>query len=1326
MESENGKKSKNVKREKHAGSGGSHRSVERRLRHRERKHYTEDCMNDEEIEGKRMFSVEEKLLSNRFNANFVQQMNGDDLCIAYFQEHGFLYPIVVKEKSGLGLRLPNANFTVHDVRQCVGSRRILDVMDVTTQRDIEMTMKEWVKYYENPQRDKLLNVISLEFSHTKLDNYIESPRLVREIDWVNRVWPQHLKDSQLEATNSIEDMRYPKVQKYCLMSVKGCYTDFHIDFGGTSVWYHILRGRKVFWLIPPTEMNVQLYEQWVLSGKQSDIFFGDTVDECGRIELEEGWTFFIPTGWIHAVYTPTDSLVFGGNFLHSFGIEKQLRIAQVEDATRVPPKFRYPFYTEMLWYVLDRYVHCLLGRSHVDWSGRDVDAIGDPSMTGVEARLENGVLTSDVDGTSRPLTSVSGEETVWTDRNHIGLSDLCRSPNGSDSGGPPLVPMASPQDSVASNNELEGKENRWAAYGDWHVRRAGTDTEDPDGRFTLRRSLSPSTAPVEPPDREHVHLTRREISGLKAIAIWLSHLSSSKRSVPDLIKDPVALLNDVKVLLGRHKNDDPLLAITGKPVLNWNNLPQISPPLIALEPKAVKPTVSVESVAPLVLKTSAMTVTSKSSGSSRRRRTRCKKCEACVRADCGDCHFCKDMKKFGGPGRMKQSCMARQCTAQPILPHTACCMVCGKDGWRKNADDEDDDDDEDDQFSSLMECSICWEIVHPECLDKPVTTSTSEGGEELPNSWECPKCCRNTKGGPAPKLRKVKPGQKPGPRGGTRHGRDTQHETTRTAKAANLAKRREFSVYTAGSWKRKKSESSDDDEESESSSQSDGDVSASVSNKLKLSKERPSKAAGGKRRASGGHIRSCVQQQQLPLLQTQLLRSPLAGEPSPRTFSLPLLMQAVDLSRPSAQPTLASDENRVETYDEDKMQKLKLRMLGLTSPLPVPPPVLPSVPPPPPPLPPPPNVVPPEVENKNGILDASSKTEASNRGGIESGIRPLVLTSPEESASHSSMAISPKSGSIPPNNRERLKLKKPMYVVRPAPILDSKLRNPTPIRSDFAMDKTIMLAVFRHLDPSNLVRCMLVCRAWNAWCLDRNLWSTIDLTEKKISTAHLAGIVRRQPAHLGLESTNISKKLLGWLMVRLPQLRHLGLARCSWASVSGLVTCNCPTLQALDVSSVDGLNDARVRELLAPPLDSRPGLLESKSRLRNLSELRLSGCDVSDVSLRYLSQYLPRLARLDLNGCEKVSDAGVALLSGAGSPVRESLVRLDASGCARLTDNSLEYLKRCPLIFRVDLRECPAVSVIACRRFIAQAQKPLMMAEAKLIEKQKIGFTHST
>jgi F-box/leucine-rich repeat protein 10/11 len=346
-------------------SGTSSRT--KRRERKQKKLYSEDwALGDDEIEGRRSFNLQEKLENPLFAThNIVREMHGNELNVAYFQKHGFNTPLLFKEKTGLGLRVPTSNFSINDVRMCVGSRRVLDVMDVNTQKNSEMSMKDWQKYYEDQDKDKLLNVISLEFSHTKLENYVQSPTVVRQVDWVDCVWPRHLKESQTEATNLLEDMKYPKVQKYCLMSVKGCYTDFHVDFGGTSVWYHILKGGKVFWLIPPTEHNLALYERWVLSGKQSDIFFGDTVDKCARISLMEGNTFFIPTGWIHAVYTPVDSLVFGGNFLHSYGIDKQLKIAHVEDTTKVPQKFRYPFFTEMLWYVLERYVHCLLGNSHL-------------------------------------------------------------------------------------------------------------------------------------------------------------------------------------------------------------------------------------------------------------------------------------------------------------------------------------------------------------------------------------------------------------------------------------------------------------------------------------------------------------------------------------------------------------------------------------------------------------------------------------------------------------------------------------------------------------------------------------------------------------------------------------------------------------------------------------------------------------------------------------------------------------------------------------------------------------------------------------------------
>nr|XP_015824269.2 CXXC-type zinc finger protein 1a isoform X1 [Nothobranchius furzeri] len=40
----------------------------------------------------------------------------------------------------------------------------------------------------------------------------------------------------------------------------------------------------------------------------------------------------------------------------------------------------------------------------------------------------------------------------------------------------------------------------------------------------------------------------------------------------------------------------------------------------------------------------------------------CGECDACLRTeDCGQCDFCKDMKKFGGPNKIRQKCRMRQC-----------------------------------------------------------------------------------------------------------------------------------------------------------------------------------------------------------------------------------------------------------------------------------------------------------------------------------------------------------------------------------------------------------------------------------------------------------------------------------------------------------------------------------------------------------------------------------------------------------------------------------------------------------------------------------------
>ena len=57
----------------------------------------------------------------------------------------------------------------------------MDVIDVNTQQALEMTLQQWVKYFTSEQREDIYNVISLEFSHTKLEDLVEPPHLVSKL-----------------------------------------------------------------------------------------------------------------------------------------------------------------------------------------------------------------------------------------------------------------------------------------------------------------------------------------------------------------------------------------------------------------------------------------------------------------------------------------------------------------------------------------------------------------------------------------------------------------------------------------------------------------------------------------------------------------------------------------------------------------------------------------------------------------------------------------------------------------------------------------------------------------------------------------------------------------------------------------------------------------------------------------------------------------------------------------------------------------------------------------------------------------------------------------
>ncbi|XP_018118746.1 lysine-specific demethylase 2B isoform X2 [Xenopus laevis] len=1246
----------------------------RRLRSIDRTRYAEheDLSDVEDMVSIRGFSLEQKVSCNAYRGNFVRYMEGKDFTYEYVQREALQTPLLFSTKEGLGIKMPEQDFTVRDVKLLVGSRRVVDVMDVNTQKSIDMSMSQFVRYYETPEmeREKLYNVISLEFSHTKLERVVKRPTVVDAVDWVDNMWPRHLKEQQKESTNVIAEMKYPKVKKYCLMSVKGCYTDFHIDFGGTSVWYHVFRGGKVFWLIPPTGHNLQLYEEWLLSGKQTDIFLGDRSEGCQRIELKQGQTFFIPSGWIHAVYTPADSLVFGGNILHSFNIPMQLRVFEIEDRTRVNAKFRYPFYYEMCWYVLERYVCTLTKRSHLIKEYQRESMITDrkPSL---DSHSSDSWLEMEEESCDIHIKEEKGN-----------LVEKPSKQSGDES---------STTNSTHSNGK-DAAEKKQKATLMQQLKRTLSNDSDESSKSIVHSDFpkTPTGSPATDMPCKLTHLTEFELKGLKALVEKLESLPENKKCVPEGIEDPQALLEDMKTVLKEHADDDNNLAISGVPVVMWPKKPSKN--------RAVgRPKGKIAS-SPAV-KLSA----NRTSAGARRRRTRCRKCEACLRTECGECHFCKDMKKFGGPGRMKQSCIMRQCIA-PVLPHTAVCLVCGEAGK------EDCVEGQEAKFNvMLMECSICNEIIHPGCLK----TKESDGvvNDELPNCWECPKCNHagktgKQKRGPGFKYASNLPGSLLKEQKVNRDNKElteiVKKKVEREETPKQIPEEQPKKKPTEGIIKKKP-----EDGHVRKKRKFEKPPDPSVRKRLKLVKEekllrkkRRSWKTPDERAMMAKTLRRIKQEPDDDLTEA----APKAKESDQSRSSSPTAGPSTEGSEPKEKKKIrrkrrVSNKELSKELSKELNQEIQKTESSLAS------------------------------ENHHPIKsEPESDNEESKKCISTNGERmhhfSKGLNGTPKELRHElfpSLKTTPRANNRPPPSLSPPKcMQMERHVIRPPPISPPPDSLPLANGAAHVMQREVWMAIFSYLSHRDLCICMRICRTWNRWCCDKRLWTQIDLNRcKSITPLMLSGIIRRQPASLDLSWTNISKKQLSWLINRLPALRDLNLSGCSWIAVSALCSSCCPLLRTLNVQWVEGLKDAQMRDLLSPPTDNRPGQIDNRSKLRNITELRLAGLDITDASLRLMIRHMPLLAKLDLSYCNHVTDQSINLLTAVGTSTRDTLLEMNLSDCNNVTDQCLTFFKRCGNICLIDLRFCKQVSKESCEQFIAEMSVIVQFGqtEEKLLQK---------
>jgi hypothetical protein len=167
--------------------------------------------------------------SCKFVPYYLRSFHGDMLTLDWIRNDGLLEPLMVPSiSSNFGIIIPHpSSFSVREVAKIIGYDEVVNIIDVSKQEEIPggWTLEKWADYYEAaPSKRKQLyqggplNVISLEFSNTKLKPLVRAPSVVRQLDWIHNAWPEELKAKNI----------YPAAQYYCLMSVAGCYTDFHI------------------------------------------------------------------------------------------------------------------------------------------------------------------------------------------------------------------------------------------------------------------------------------------------------------------------------------------------------------------------------------------------------------------------------------------------------------------------------------------------------------------------------------------------------------------------------------------------------------------------------------------------------------------------------------------------------------------------------------------------------------------------------------------------------------------------------------------------------------------------------------------------------------------------------------------------------------------------------------------------------------------------------------------------------------------------------------------------------------------------------------------
>lgn len=265
----------------------------------------------------------------------IRKMRGQQLSVKELVISGFDKPILIETKDGLEVVTP-PGFSIDTLSQHYAANYCVEAIEVTRQIKVKLKLSYLLTQFTIFSSGRT-DVFQAKLDLAEKENLSEQfspPRIVRKLSWVDQYWPNVPFK--------------PLLSKYCFITMENSFTDFHIDLGGASAWYHVIQGEQIFYLIEPTKENLGKFEHWLRSPSKETMLFA-TTEKTYKSKVSTGETIFIPNGWIYAMMSPADSITFGGFFLHSLSISTQLAINDFLQTLNAP-ELAFPSYELTNWY----------------------------------------------------------------------------------------------------------------------------------------------------------------------------------------------------------------------------------------------------------------------------------------------------------------------------------------------------------------------------------------------------------------------------------------------------------------------------------------------------------------------------------------------------------------------------------------------------------------------------------------------------------------------------------------------------------------------------------------------------------------------------------------------------------------------------------------------------------------------------------------------------------------------------------------------------------------------------------------------------------------